>query len=144
MEIFTFYGHWRQTQELQAMFVQFAVLLVKEVLSCFGKLGGRDKTDGRLSNTKKCVTKNWRGTLGDDLKTCVYNVYGNVRYHHQKKLGERYMGILCTIPETFCESPYFIIEGSNNLKHLKRRVYICSYNHIPIYTNFTTDLTTDL
>ena len=38
------------------------------------KLGGRDKTDGRL-------TKNRRKTLGDDLKTCVYNVYGNVRYH---------------------------------------------------------------
>ena len=52
------------------------------------------------------------------------------------------MGIICTIPEIFCESPYFIIEGSNNLKHVKRRVYICSYNHIPIYTNFTTDLTT--
>lgn len=45
------------------------------------KLGGRDKTGGRLSNTKKCVTKNRRKALGDDLKTCVYNINGNVRYH---------------------------------------------------------------
>ena len=27
------------------------------------KLGGRDKTGGRLSNTKKCVTKNRRKAL---------------------------------------------------------------------------------
>lgn len=57
----------------------------------FVKLGGREKTDGRLSNTKKCVTKNRRRTLGDDLKTCSYNIYGYMRYYHWKKLGEEYM-----------------------------------------------------
>lgn len=34
--------------------VQCVVFVVKEVLSCFGKLEGRDKTDGRLATTKKC------------------------------------------------------------------------------------------
>lgn len=54
------------------------------------------------------------------------------------------MGILCTIPEIFCESHYFSIEGNNNLKHVKICVYIWSYSHIPVYTNFTTDLATYL
>ena len=74
-----FMGTGDKLRNFKQCLFSLQVLLVKEVLSCFGKLGGRDKTDGRLSNTKKCVTKNWRRTLGDDLKTCVYNIYGNVR-----------------------------------------------------------------
>ena len=36
------------------------------------KLGGRDKTGGRLSNTKKCVTKNRRKVLRKkEVGSCI-------------------------------------------------------------------------
>lgn len=50
------------------------VLVVKEVLFWFGKLVCRDKTDGKYSTTKKCVSKNRGRRLEGDLNTCVYNI----------------------------------------------------------------------
>lgn len=53
--------------------VQFTVLVVKEVLSYFGKFGDRDKTDGRLLTTKKCLTKKREKNSQKWLKNlCLY------------------------------------------------------------------------
>ena len=52
--------------------VEFVVLVVKEVQSCFDKLTGRDNTDGRFSTTKKCVTKNRGRALG--FKMYAFNL----------------------------------------------------------------------
>lgn len=55
MAILAFYEHWRQISSNVCLVCSIGV---KGGFVLLSKLGGRDKTDGRLSNTKKCVTKN--------------------------------------------------------------------------------------
>lgn len=55
MAILAFYEHWRQISSNVCLVCSIGV---KGGFVLLSKLGSRDKTDGRLSNTKKCVTKN--------------------------------------------------------------------------------------